>query len=71
MRDRFLSEVGPDASGSKPGKEGWDHMPEKSGIDAAPWFDCSENAADENMAAVVAMITIRMIDSSIRRRPNQ
>jgi hypothetical protein len=33
-RDRFVSEVGPDASGSKPGSEGCHHMPEKSGIDA-------------------------------------
>jgi hypothetical protein len=31
-RDLFVSDVGPEANGSKPGKEGCHHMPEKSGI---------------------------------------
>src|SRR5215475_461119 len=35
-RDLFTTGPGPDAGGSKPGKEGCDHMPEKSGIDARP-----------------------------------
>src|SRR5215475_10880206 len=35
-RDLLTTEVGPAASGSKPGKEGCDHMPEKSGIAAGP-----------------------------------
>src|SRR5437016_6290627 len=34
-RDRFTSEVGPEASGSKPGMEPCTHMPEKSGMDVA------------------------------------
>src|SRR6516162_8095930 len=33
-RDRFTTEVGPDDSGSKPGIEGCNHLPEISGIDA-------------------------------------
>src|SRR5215831_7709453 len=33
-RDRLISEVGPDASGSYPGFA-WTHSPEKSGTDAA------------------------------------
>src|SRR6516162_4208228 len=33
--DLFTTGPGPDAGGSKPGKEGCDQMPEKSGIDAA------------------------------------
>src|SRR5258708_17879499 len=33
-RDRFTTEVGPDGSGSKPGIEGCNHLPEISGIDA-------------------------------------
>jgi hypothetical protein len=32
----FTTGPGPDAGGSKPGKDGCDQMPEKSGIDAAP-----------------------------------
>src|SRR5215831_12659900 len=35
-RDLLTTGPGPDAGGSKPGKEGWDHMPEKSGIAAGP-----------------------------------
>src|SRR5215468_6953961 len=35
-RALLTTEVGPDASGSKPGKEGCDHMPEKSGMAAGP-----------------------------------
>src|SRR6516165_11569592 len=34
-RDRFTTDVGPDDSGSKPGIEGCNHLPESSGIDAA------------------------------------
>src|ERR1700693_5083214 len=34
-RDRLTSEVGPDGSGSKPGIDGCNHVPEKSGTDAA------------------------------------
>src|ERR1700674_5549665 len=33
-RDRFTTEVGPDDSGSKPGIEGCNHLPEISGMDA-------------------------------------
>src|SRR5215813_2067722 len=33
-RDRFTTEVGPDDSGSKPGIEGCNHVPEISGLDA-------------------------------------
>src|SRR3984893_17334696 len=35
-RDLFTTGPGPDAGGSKPGKEGWAHMPEKSGMAAGP-----------------------------------
>src|SRR6516162_4531508 len=35
-RDLFTTGPGPDAGGSKPGTEGCDQMPEKSGIDPAP-----------------------------------
>src|SRR5215470_4404324 len=35
-RDLLTTEVGPAASGSKPGKEGCDQMPEKSGMAAGP-----------------------------------
>ncbi len=34
MRDLFTTGPGPDAGGSNPGKEGWDHMPEKFGVEA-------------------------------------
>jgi hypothetical protein len=34
MRDLFNTGPGPDGGGSKPGKDRWVHMPEKSGIDA-------------------------------------
>src|SRR5580692_120606 len=33
-RDRFTTEVGPDDSGSKPGIEACNHLPEISGMDA-------------------------------------
>src|SRR5258706_10108559 len=36
MRDRFLTGPGPDKGGSKPGRVGWTHMPEKSGAVATP-----------------------------------
>src|SRR5258706_4873412 len=35
-RDLLTTGPGPDAGGSKPGKEGCDHMPEKSGVAARP-----------------------------------
>src|SRR5258708_5354478 len=35
-RDRFVTGPGPDAGGSKPGREGCHQTPEKSGM-AAPW----------------------------------
>src|SRR5260370_42471270 len=35
-RDLLTTGPGPDAGGSKPGKEGCDHMPEKSGMAARP-----------------------------------
>ena len=62
----FVTGPGPDGSGSKPGKEGWAHMPEKSGIDAVPCLDSSVNAADENRIAaeVVAMINLRIMGFS-------
>jgi hypothetical protein len=34
-RDLFTTGPGPDSGGSKPGRYGWPHMPEKSGMDAA------------------------------------
>src|SRR5215470_9134154 len=33
-RDLFVSDVGPDVKGSKPGMDAWCQMPEKSGTDA-------------------------------------
>src|SRR5258708_3433833 len=36
MRDLFTTGPGPDKGGSKPGQKGWVHMPEKSGVGAAP-----------------------------------
>jgi hypothetical protein len=62
----FVTGPGPDGSGSKPGKEGWAHMPEKSGIDAVPCLDSCVNAADENRIAaeVVAMINLRIMGFS-------
>jgi hypothetical protein len=47
-------------------------MPEKSGIDAVPWLTLCTDAGDENRAAVVAIMTIRMMDFSsqaLRRAP--
>jgi hypothetical protein len=38
-------------------------MPEKSGMDTVPWLD-SCATEDEISAAVVAMMTIRMVDFS-------
>src|SRR5437899_12565361 len=35
-RDLLTTEVGPAASGSKPGKEGCDHIPENAGMVAGP-----------------------------------
>src|SRR5277367_5989799 len=32
LRDLFTTGPGPDIGGSKPGKKGWDHIPEKSGM---------------------------------------
>jgi hypothetical protein len=60
---------GPDAGGSKPGKDGCAHRPEKSGIDAVPWRGCV-NASDENRAAaaVVVMMNVRIMDFSLQAR---
>jgi hypothetical protein len=65
-RDRLTSDVGPEASGSKPGSEPWTHMPEKSGMDAVLWLGSCANAADEKkvMAEVEAMMNNRMVDCS-------
>jgi len=38
------------------------HKPEKSGVTVVPWLGFCANAADENSAAVVAMINFLMID---------
>src|SRR3974390_3245662 len=62
-RDVLTTGPGPDAGGSKPGKEGCDHMPEKSGMDAAPCArlvgptapPCPETA----VAAVAANATMK------------
>src|SRR5215470_14153832 len=35
VRDLFSTGPGPDSGGSKPGRDRWPHMPEKSGTDAA------------------------------------
>src|ERR1700722_6093105 len=35
-RDLLVTAPGPDAGGSKPGREGCHHRPEKSGMDAVP-----------------------------------
>src|SRR5215468_7764906 len=35
VRDLFTTGPGPDSGGSKPGRDRWPHMPEKSGMDAA------------------------------------
>ncbi len=35
VRTLFTTGPGPDSGGSKPGQNGWVHMPEKSGMDAA------------------------------------
>ena len=37
QRDRFVTGPGPDAGGSNQGKDGWFHIPEKSGIGASPF----------------------------------
>jgi hypothetical protein len=36
LRDLFSTGPGPDRGGSKPGRKGWAHIPEKFGMDAAP-----------------------------------
>src|SRR5215472_4814550 len=65
-RDRFTTEVGPDDSGSKPGIEGCNHLPEISGIDASlslPLLaDPSVGAADcpkTGVAVAAASVTTK------------
>src|SRR6516165_6399164 len=65
-RDRFTTEVGPDDSGSKPGIEGCNHLPEISGIDARlslPLLaDPTVGAADcpkTGVAAAAASVTTK------------
>src|SRR5271155_3237932 len=55
-RDVLTTGPGPDAGGSKPGKEGWDHMPEKSGIAAGPPADPTV-CPKTGVAAATAKIT--------------
>src|SRR5215475_31292 len=57
-RDLFTTGPGPDAGGSKPGKEGCDQMPEKSGMDGAPG-ERAGSCAMAGMAAVAANITTK------------
>src|SRR5262245_22623236 len=54
-RDRLISDVGPDAKGSKPGSEGWAQRPEKSGTDAAGAGVCEK----PGVAAAAANIASR------------
>jgi hypothetical protein len=68
-RDLFVSDVGPDASGSKPGSEGCHHTPEKSGMDAAPSAGPAAGASvcpKADVAAAAAKIINRR---SFRRFP--
>src|SRR5882672_8626982 len=44
-RDRLISDVGPDAKGSKPGIEACAHMPEKSGMDGPRTGACPKAGA--------------------------
>jgi hypothetical protein len=56
----FTTGPGPDAGGSNPGKEGWDHMPEKSGMAAAPLAGSAAGVtvcAEAGIAARVANAT--------------
>src|SRR5271154_398297 len=55
-RDVLTTGPGPDAGGSKPGKEGWDHTPEKSGIAAGPAAGPAV-CAKTGVAAATANIT--------------
>jgi hypothetical protein len=55
-RDVLTTGPGPDAGGSKPGKEGWDHTPEKSGIAARPTAGPAV-CAKTGVAAATANIT--------------
>src|ERR1700732_2409068 len=57
-RDLLTTGPGPDAGGSKPGKEGWAHMPEKSGIAAGPTAG-SKACPKAGAAATTAKITGR------------
>jgi len=67
VRDLFVTGPGPDAGGSKPGNEGWAHMPERSGIDAVPCLDCCANATDESrvVVAVVEIMNFRIMISPV------
>ncbi len=59
-RDLLTTGPGPDAGGSKPGKDGWDHMPEKSGMDAPPLAGLAEGVtvcAEAGIAAPAANAT--------------
>src|SRR5580692_9541030 len=69
-RERFRTGPAPLNGGSTSGKVRWAHMPEKSGIDAAPRLGCCVNAGDENRAAaaLAAMMAVRMMIAPIRTR---
>src|SRR5580700_8357774 len=55
-RDRLTSDVGPDASGSNPGIE-CTHMPERSGMDAAPCTVGASACPRAGVAAAAASVT--------------
>src|ERR1700720_1832829 len=64
QNDVLTTGPGPDAGGSKPGKEGWDQMPEKSGMAAGPAAG-STVCPKAGVAAAAAKIT----DNPKFRRP--
>src|SRR5271168_5218816 len=67
MRDLFTTGPGPDAGGSNPGKEGCDHMPEKSGMDAAPLADPAAGVAVCAQAGIAAAANASNKGKSHRR----
>src|ERR1700744_1550094 len=50
LRERLVMAVGPDVSGSGPGREGCHHIPEKSGMGSATAFASPANAAIQSPA---------------------
>src|SRR5262249_6214840 len=63
-RDLLTTGPAPDAGGSKPGKEGCDHMPEKSGMDGCALLPAGPTARAGScpkaaVAAVAANVTTK------------